>query len=510
MRIRAALAMVSVGALIACAGAPPQPQPLTVAKARVPAKPARAVADLTGKVKAPASLISDHGAGVISNNGAGVIANNAAGALGTSGRFRLRAAASGWVPVGGRPVVLVDVAGKVQAGPVTTDQAGAFRFPAVATGKAWVLRADLGGGRTLEALARAGTGEAAVTPATTVALAVVRARVDDLEAADTAAVRRLATEVEQALAADEALLDLANPLGTFDRVAAVRPAADLAAQALRASPGPSTPSEGPTTTQVGPTTAPTGPLIAPSGAFAALPEEPLGLVVNGERVFVVLPSARSVRSDVSTDLPEVASLDFEPRFMASRPGTMFLYDAAEPAMRRFALGGTPEQPTCVAGVSRRIGIQPAPAFGRGAVDEAETILASTDIPNLNMGPNGEIARLMLTGDVKFNGAPAEVRAAEAIGPDRFWLATGAATDNLFEFTEGQASATKFTVPQPITDLALGAGGTLYVATSATSDGLYRLTGGKLTQMPVPFPVDRVAVTASGALRILSGRNLHRL
>jgi hypothetical protein len=112
---------------------------------------------LTGKVKAPASIVSDNGGLVISDNGGGIVSNNGSGFGGNGGHksavgvgFHLAAAGLTEQPVVNRPVYLLDAAGRVvvdaSGKPLTglTNANGEFRLAGVSTGHALVIAADLG------------------------------------------------------------------------------------------------------------------------------------------------------------------------------------------------------------------------------------------------------------------------------------------------------------------------------------------------------------------------------
>ncbi len=535
--MRRGVSIALAGTLVACTAAPPAQTPGGATIGAVSVKRTPQLAELTGKVKAPATLISDHGAGVVSNNGAGVVSNQGALVIGNNtGGYRL--AATAWVPVARRPVVLTDAKGKTVAGPVTTDAAGAFRFPGVEADKTWVVRAELGVGRTLEALARTGTA-AEVTPASTVALAVARARVPDVATADAAAVGRLAAALAPVLLADETLLDLAAPLATFTRAAALRPAVETAAAALEAPTTPARPSASATppagarpqpSASAKPAGTPAPPGASPSPApsappapgaatpWAVLPEIPVGLAAHGERTFVVLTSEKSIRVDTTPAMPEVAKLAFTPSLTMAQGASLFVFDRAAGKFHRFQLGGTAEAPTCVEADARDFGILPAPALTAGAVDATGNILAAATAATLLIPVSqGEpVAQLVAPNKLSFTGLVGGLKAAVADGGGWFWVGTGEAQDNLFRFEianipdRPQPTGKRFTVPAPIRDLATTGEGGLLIATRQKTGGLFAFDGGVVKQLAAPDAVDRVAVTASGAIRALSGSNLHRL
>ncbi|MDB5101487.1 MAG: hypothetical protein JWM80_5908 [Cyanobacteria bacterium RYN_339] len=95
-------------------------------------------ATLTGKVKAPASLVSDHGGGIIANNGGG---------------YRLLAVDQ--APLQGVTVTLLDAQGKPIPGipPATTQADGTYAFTATLPNQPLIARVDLGAKGALQALA---------------------------------------------------------------------------------------------------------------------------------------------------------------------------------------------------------------------------------------------------------------------------------------------------------------------------------------------------------------------
>ncbi|MDB5099847.1 MAG: hypothetical protein JWM80_4268 [Cyanobacteria bacterium RYN_339] len=140
----------------AAAGAPEQPvsvpiaaasvapTPVGVASAAGPGGPQPAVATLKGKVVAPATLLTE--------NGAGIIANNAAAR---------RLLAVDQAPVAGATVTVVDAAGKPLAGLSTkTDAQGAYMFTAPLPADCLVVKVDLGAKGSLQAIAPAGAHQA--------------------------------------------------------------------------------------------------------------------------------------------------------------------------------------------------------------------------------------------------------------------------------------------------------------------------------------------------------------
>ena len=558
MPTRRALWIALTGTLVACTGTPPGPPAEGTTKASVISKRTPQLAELIGKVKAPATLISDKGGAVVSNNAAGLVSNNGGGGLapqgarlrdGGAGRYGLAAAA--WLPVAGRAVTLTDAQGKTVAGPVTTDAAGAFRFAGVATEKAWVVRADLGAGRRLEALARTGTA-AEVTPASTVALAVARSRLPDVATADAAAVGRLTAALAPVLLADETLLDLAAPLTTFTRVAAERPAVASAADGLTATPAGAGSSAAPSRLPASPaapepiaattpkppvapsaTASPGGPASpgataspiappkpAPDAAtpWAVLPETPVGLVAFGERTFVVLPGAKTICVDTSPTMPKVATLAFTPSLTMAVGANLYVFDRAGGQFQRFVLGGSDAAPTCVAAGVRAFGILPAPSLTAGAVDDAGNILAAVVAATLPIpvSQGQPVAQMVAPSNLSFTGLLGGLKAATQDKGGWFWVGTGEDKNNLFKFEianipdRPQPTGERFTVPGPIRDLVPDGTGGLLIATSLATDGLFTFQGGVVEKRPTPIAVDRVAMTASRAIRALSGGNLHRL
>lgn len=147
------------------------PSAPTVAGASVPPAPLDlAGATLTGKVKAPASLIANNGAGLISdrggsiiaNNGGGLIANNGGGLIANNGGglvsnngggYRLaQAAAPEQFFLPGARVEVLDAAGNPIPGPdgaplaTTTTADGTFAFRAPLPTRHVILRATPSGG----------------------------------------------------------------------------------------------------------------------------------------------------------------------------------------------------------------------------------------------------------------------------------------------------------------------------------------------------------------------------
>ncbi len=150
------------------AGAPASSAPLASASAPIiagasipPPAVDLAAATLTGKVKAPApllsnngsGLISDRGAGIIANNGGGIIANNGGGLVSNNGGgYRLAQAAPEQFFIPGARVEVLDAAGAAVTGPdgapltATTAADGTFAFTATLPGRHVILRATPPGG----------------------------------------------------------------------------------------------------------------------------------------------------------------------------------------------------------------------------------------------------------------------------------------------------------------------------------------------------------------------------
>jgi hypothetical protein len=119
-----------------------------------------APAALSGLVMAPATLLSNNGAGIVSDHGGGIIANNGGG-------YRLAAVAT-QVPVAGATVRLLDAAGQPVKGAdgqpltATTSASGAYAFASVPAGHNYVLSTDLGATGSLTAIAPLNTAKADV------------------------------------------------------------------------------------------------------------------------------------------------------------------------------------------------------------------------------------------------------------------------------------------------------------------------------------------------------------
>jgi hypothetical protein len=125
--------------------ATPAPAVASTAPPRIAAVPTPAVgggiiannaANLTGKVKVPAGIVSDHGGAIISDQGGNIIGNNGGSILGNNGASRRLLATQAQLPYVGATVRLLDAAGQPVPGPdgrpltATTDAQGAYSFRA--------------------------------------------------------------------------------------------------------------------------------------------------------------------------------------------------------------------------------------------------------------------------------------------------------------------------------------------------------------------------------------------
>lgn len=505
--------------LAACNGGAQPSAPTAPKRSVAPARVQPALADLTGKVKAPASLLANNGGGLVANNGGGLVANNGSGVVANNGAtWRLSAleqgarrlqAATPWVALGGLSVTLVDARGKTAGAPITTGADGSFRFPAVSTGNAWVVRASLGEGRTLEALARAGEPEAAVSPASTTVLAVARKRAANLDALAPTAVAKLTQEVEAAQVADDALIDLADPLGAFTRIAAARPTAAAAADALEASAQGALPGATPAPAASATAAPGAGLSLAAGGSILAnLPEAPSGLAAYGEHVLAVLPTARAVWSDSGREMKEAARLDFTPSALAVNASDAYVFDRAGGRFVRFALQDAGGKLGLTAAEPRKFPLQPAPRVDRAAVDAAGQFLLAASESSVKLGTGDLFVRLPVVGGAKLTGASARVLGVACSGLDTFWVGTDAASGNLYQEQAGTKLGAPLTIPQPIRDVAVAPDGTVYVATTNPKDGLLRVSGGVVTSLRVHLLLDHLAVTSSGLLRALVGKDLY--
>lgn len=152
----------SPGASAGVAGLPspgPGASPLTsvppvLAASPLPPPIDLSAATLTGKVKAPASLLANNGAGLISDRGGSIIANNGGGILSNNGSgYRLsQATAPEQFFIPGARVELLDAAGNAIPGPdgqplvATTAADGTFAFTAALPTRHVVVRATPPGG----------------------------------------------------------------------------------------------------------------------------------------------------------------------------------------------------------------------------------------------------------------------------------------------------------------------------------------------------------------------------
>lgn len=128
-------------------------------------------AALSGKVKAPASLISDNGGGIISNNGGTVVSNNGGSLVSdhggglTSKTKRVLLASVDEVPVAGVTVSLLDAANQQVKGPdgqpitAVTDRDGNYAFASLPADHNLVISSNLGKTGNLTALATKGGGK---------------------------------------------------------------------------------------------------------------------------------------------------------------------------------------------------------------------------------------------------------------------------------------------------------------------------------------------------------------
>ena len=463
-----------------CAGAPG----LGVTPAVAGSASARqATADLTGKVKAPASLISDRGAGLVSNNGSGVISNN-------GGTWRLLAATP-WQAAGGVSVTLLSANGTPFGEPVKTSQDGAFRFKGVPKGAAWIAQASLAEGRVMATLARAGEEAVTVSPASTVALAVARTRAVDVETVAPTAFGALASEIEAHLVRTDARIDLANPLAVFRAIADESPAAAAAADAIGAVGQGTAGAEAPRAWTT----------------FVSLPEAPVALAAHGPHVLALLPRARKVWTDQDESLVKTEALAFSPSTLAVSGDSAYVYDQAKGRFVRFTIDAATLALT-EAG-ERPLRITPAPQITRAAVSSDGVILANApQFPLPSLGGEAYL-RLAEGGVHALLNLPHQIRGVATSAADTFWIGTDATAGNLVILEKGTSVGTAITIPHPITDVARAPDGTVYVATSDPGHGLYAVKDGVATDQGVTMALDHVIVPASGVVHVASGARLYR-